>query len=267
MHFTKMKLKKLNNCRDLGGLPTMDGRRIKYGKLIRSSRLYKLPKSTKKALKDYGVTTIVDLRTENEQNEKPRTDINGIRYVDLPILTTSAAAITNDKSVMKIIFNESERIKTEYGTADNYMKAMYCDILLGDAAKDKLKGFIDLAVNEDGCILWFCNQGKDRTGIISMLLEGLLGVEEKTIVADYVASAKFLGKKRRAQKLGLAIVPCPRRYKLILHALINVKPQYIRSAIDEVNKAYGSITEYCKQFLGVTQEEINILKEKYLESV
>ena len=267
MRFTKMKLKKLNNCRDLGGLPAEGGKTVKYGKLIRSSRLYKLPKITVKALKDYGVTTIVDLRTENEQKEKPRTVIEGINYVDLPILTTSTAAITNDASVVKIIFKESERIKTEYGTADNYMKAMYVNVLLGDTSKEQLKRFIDLAVKEEGCILWFCNQGKDRTGIISMLLEGLLGVDEETIVADYVASAKFLGKKRRAQKLGLAIVPCPRRYKLILRALINVKPQYIRSAIDEINSIYGSISEYCKQHLGVTQEDINTLKEKYLERV
>ena len=80
MSFKRLKFKKINNARDLGGLPAADGKRIKYGKLIRSARLYKLPASTVKRLKDYGLTAVIDLRTDNERREKPRTEIAGVKY-------------------------------------------------------------------------------------------------------------------------------------------------------------------------------------------
>ena len=61
VHIKRMPLKKLFNTRDLGGIPTADGRKIKHGKLIRSGKLYKLPQKTVDALKDYGVCTVIDL--------------------------------------------------------------------------------------------------------------------------------------------------------------------------------------------------------------
>lgn len=51
MRIQRLNLKKLDNTRDLGGMPTKDGRKIKRGKLIRSGRLYKLPAQTIDALK------------------------------------------------------------------------------------------------------------------------------------------------------------------------------------------------------------------------
>lgn len=63
MQIERLQLKKLNNTRDLGGLPTKDGREIKCGLLFRSGRLYNLPPSTIEKLKALGIKTIVDLRT------------------------------------------------------------------------------------------------------------------------------------------------------------------------------------------------------------
>lgn len=265
MNFERLKFKKINNARDLGGLPAEGGKSVKYGKLIRSSRLYKLPEKTVKKLKDYGLTTIIDLRTENERREKPRTEIDGVRYIDIPILTTSTAAITADQSMARIVFAESRHIKKEYGNADNYMRAMYADVLFNEDSIPKLRRFFDILLEEEGCVLWLCNQGKDRTGLLAMLAEGALGVDEEIIIKDYVASGIFLRHKRRIQKTGIFIVPCPIRIKKMLNALINVKPQYIKGAIEIVKEKCGSIPDYCKQILGLTGEQLQKLKDKYLE--
>lgn len=265
MNFERLKFRKINNARDLGGLPAEGGKCVKYGKLIRSSRLYKLPKSTVKKLKDYGLTTVIDLRSETEQREKPRTEIEGVKYINLPILTTSTAGITGDQSMAHVIFAESRHLKDEYGDADSYMRAMYADVLFNKDSIPKLKKFFNILLEDDGCVLWLCNQGKDRTGILAMLAEGALGVDEETIVLDYVASGRFLRHKRRIQKTGIFIVPCPLRIKKMLNALINVKPQYIKGAIEIIKEKCGSIPEYCKQILGLTEDELKALKDKYLE--
>lgn len=44
-----------------------------------------------------------------------------------------------------------------------------------------------------GCTLFHCRAGKDRTGVIAMLLLGLAGVSDEDIVADYAATQQYLG--------------------------------------------------------------------------
>ena len=60
------------NVRDLGGLPLKNGRCMKVGKLIRSGRLSDLSESDKRLLHEiWNVTTIVDLRNDQEVTEHP----------------------------------------------------------------------------------------------------------------------------------------------------------------------------------------------------
>ncbi len=264
MRIERLKLKKLSNTRDLGGFPAADGKKIRSGKLIRSGRLYKIPTSTIKALQDMGVSTIVDMRTERERMEYPCTIIPNAKHINLPLVCTATTGITYEKSMAKTMREESKRIKTEFGTADNYMQNVYEIILFTPDSQKKLKEFLDLVRDEEGTILWHCNAGKDRTGIAAMLLEYLLGVDEELIIHDYCISKKFQINKRRLQRLGLLIAPVPLRFKHILYALMDAKPQYIISAIETMKKRHGTVIDYCKQALGVTDEDIKILREKYL---
>lgn len=265
MRIERLKLKKLNNTRDLGGFPAENGKRIKYGKLIRSGKLYKLPESTVAALENYNITTVIDLRIEREKFEYPSTEIKGAKLVNLPLVCTATVGITHTKSMAGTMLKESKRIKTEFGNADNYMQSVYELLLFGEQSQKKFKEFLDLATENEGCILWHCNAGKDRTGICAMLLESILGVDENLIIQDYCISDKFQFRRRFWQKAGLVIAPIPLRFKQILYALMAAKPQYITGAMTEIKKRYGSVVEYCKQALNVTEEQIKILKEKYLE--
>lgn len=265
MKIQRLKLQKLNNTRDLGGFPAADGRHIKYCKLIRSGRLYKLPKSTRAYLENIGVTTVVDMRIERERLDYPDSNIEGARQVVLPLVITEAAGITYTKSLTRVWREESKRIEKDFGTADAYMFDVYERILFDGRSQKTLKEFFDLVTADENCILWHCSAGKDRTGVAAMLLEAVLGVDEELIIGDYVASNVFQRKKRTLQKAGLLIVPIARDFKRVLYALMIAKPEYIKHAIDTVKERYGSIVEYCKRALGLTDENIEFLKDKYLE--
>lgn len=265
MRIEKLYLKKLNNTRDLGGFPAADGKKIKYGKLIRSGKLYNLPKSSVAALEKMNITTIVDMRIERERLDYPCTEISGARRVNLPLVCTATTGITHTDSMAKTMLEESKRIKTEFGTADNYMASVYCHILFDDESRVKLKEFFELVKADENCILWHCNAGKDRTGLCAMLLESVLGVSEELIIKDYCASKRFQHKKRLIQKWGLFIAPIPRKFKQILYALIEAKPQYITGAIKEIKARYGTVLGYCKSALGLSDDDIKFLKDKYLE--
>lgn len=265
MYIKRLPLKKLFNTRDLGGLPTADGRKIVQGRLIRSGKLYKLPEDTVDKLKAMGLKTVIDLRIFTEIEEYPDTVIEGVEYVHLPVLCTVTPGITREKSMMRTMAIESRRIKNEFGTADNYMIEMYKNILLGEEPISLLKKCMRLIIENDGCILWHCSGGKDRAGIVAMLVEALLGVEEKVIVEDYVSSHRFQRGKFFWNKLGLTIVPLVPRFKKILYGMMASKPSYITETINTLNERFGSITSYCKQILDITDEDIRVLKEKYLE--
>jgi hypothetical protein len=63
----------------------------------------------------------------------------------------------------------------------------------------------------------------------------------------------------------LVIAPLYLRFKAILYGMMAAKPKYMTSTIDEVKARYGSIQNYCKQVLDITDEDIKTLKDKYLE--
>ena len=258
-----MMLKKLFNTRDLGGIPTADGV-IKKGKLIRSGKLYKIPDSTVNALKAMNVKTVIDLRIPTECEEAPDTLWEGVNYVHLPVLCTATPGITREKSMQKTMAIESRRIKDEFGSADNYMIEMYRSVLFSEEPKKLLSQALRLIIDNEDCILWHCSGGKDRAGILAMLVEGLLGVDEKIILQDYVASHYFQRARFFWNRAGLVIAPLYLRFKKILFGMMAAKPSYMKAPINDMKRKYGSITGYCKAELGVTDEDIATLKEKYV---
>ncbi len=264
MKTRRIRAKKLNNARDLGGLTTQDGRRIKCNKLIRCGQLYKLPTKTVGVLKQMGVTTVCDIRTYAGVNDKPDTLIGGVRYEWLPVICTPEPIKSDERTMRLTLKRESYRLKREFHNIDNYMIQMYKSVLFTEDGQASLRKFIRLVIDEDGCILWHCASGKDRTGICAMLIEGLLGIEENAIIEDYMSSRKFCRRKYFWNRIGLIFAPIAISFKKILFGFMRVKRLYIETAINEIKSRYGNIANYCKTVFKITDEDIDTLKIKYL---
>lgn len=264
MAIDRLKLKKLKNTRDLGGIQTADGRIIKEGKLIRSGKLFALPKSTVNKLKAAGVTTIVDLRVSAECADHPDTVMDGIDYEWCPIYTTPVPVGVYESPMRRTMKRESYRLKREFESIDEYMIQFYRSVLNDRESQESIKSFLRILIEEDGCILWHCASGKDRTGIISMLIEALLGVDEQTILDDYMASRKFWRSRYALNRMVLVLLPVSLKFKRILFGFMRTKREYMQNVIDELKLRYGGIVGYCKTVLGVSDTDIRILKDKYL---
>lgn len=265
MQIEKLGLKHTRNMRDLGGFPAKDGKKIKPRKLIRSGRLYKLPKKTVEALRRMGVDTVVDLRIEREIQTRKPTVLSFAEYFYLPLMCTATPGITTGVSMTRTMHSESKRIKEEFGTAENYILETYKHILFSDYSKDVLKKIFDLLAEGRKCIIFNCNSGKDRTGLVSMLIEGVLGVDRQLIIEDYLATQRFQMRRRKMQRLALKFVPGQRDFKQLLYAMMYAKPEYIEGVLAEINSRYGSITGYVTDFLGVSKEQIQKIQDYYLE--
>lgn len=264
MDGNRFKFKKLRNARDLGGIKTAEGRIIKTGKLIRSGKLFALPQSTIDKLCAIGVTTVVDFRMPTECNDQPDTIIAGVDYRWYPVTSAPVPVALYESPMRRTIKRESRRLKREFESIDEYMMEFYRSVLRDCESQESIKNFFRILVEKDGCVLWHCASGKDRTGIVAMLVMALLGVDEQTILDDYMTSRKCLRSWYTFNRMVLAVLPTSLKFKGILFGLMRTKRMYLQNVINELKSEYGGIVEYCKTVLGITDDDIKILKDKYL---
>ncbi|KAJ2764341.1 hypothetical protein IWQ57_005200, partial [Coemansia nantahalensis] len=92
-----------------------------------------------------------------------------------------------------------------------------------------------LRIFADPCaypILFHCHHGKDRTGIVAMLLLGILGVDDQIIAADYAQSAANLAPVRKRMELldmgavGLPPSFCDSPEPVMLSLLHHIRTSY-----------------------------------------
>ncbi len=249
----------------MGGIPVADGKKLRCGKVIRSGRLSKLPEETVKALEELDIDNIIDLRTPREIAENPPTILKGVEYHYLTLIPTAPPEQTAAKHMSTEMYAQSKRVKKDFGTYENFMHAMYSYIAFEEQSKATLKKIFDLIAAEERCILFHCNSGTDRTGIIAMLLLSVLGADRQTIIDDYMLSYRLQRRRRYWQKFGLICSPISLKFKHLLYAQMLPKPQYISQLMDEIEEKYGTISDYMKNGLGMTEEQLLAIKDKYLE--
>lgn len=154
------------NIRDLGGLPTRDGRTTAPGAFLRGDSVCRLTDRGRRSVLEDGVRTIVDLRRIEELDRDPNPFANvpdGIDFLHLPF---------NDRA------NE-DRIRTMPTGAERY-RAML------DDGRERICAIMTALAGAERAVLFHCYGGRDRTGVVAAMLLRLGGVADDEIVRDYV---------------------------------------------------------------------------------
>ena len=262
-----INLKSVNNARELGGYTTNDGRKVKHGVLLRTADLNKISSEDVKHLtEDYSLSVIADLRMTYEIAPKPDPVIDGVKYISLKVIDEELFKKELEK---KLSFegNAVERLKiiVDSGFVSD---DMYVGFLSNDAGKKAYSEFfrelIDLPAGRS--ILFHCVQGKDRTGCAAMLILSALGVNEKTIIEDYLLTNIFnadLIESQRKMLLSHGINESElEKYMIVLD---EVNPKLMNTVLSWLKENYGSPVGYIVKELGVSNDEIEALKSKFLE--
>jgi len=201
------------NTRDVGGLPTTDGRGTVRRRLIRSDNLQDLSSGdVRRLVEDYGVRTVADLRADIEV----RAGGPG------PMTREPLAAVTHLS-----LFREKDGRAGELdvppwerrpGTGRGF-SGLYLGFLA--ERSDSVLAALRMIAHSEGATVVHCTAGKDRTGVVVALALADAGVERPAIVADYAASADHF------DELMMRLAPTIASPELSLAAAVKHRPKAV----------------------------------------
>lgn len=267
-----IQMEAIGNARELGGYQTTDGRHIKPGILLRSAKPLTASENDIIRLRDtYHLATIIDLRMSFEREKEPNPTIKGVREIWCPVIDENKirANVNGEKAAaFQNAQNTFEKLKIAIKNGIVHDK-MYIDFLADTQGKIGYRLFFKelLQLPTNKSLLFHCSQGKDRTGIAAMLLLSALGVPEETILKDYLLTNTFNASLIEKERLMLSSQNLSEEE---IHAYLSVmdyvNEQFMQNALDYIHKEYGSPIRYITQELGISENEITQMREKFLES-
>ena len=236
------------NWRDLGGLPTTEGNRVRSGRFFRSDTLQEVDDSDALRLaQEVGLRTVVDLRLAGEVVREGRGSLQNhseVRHLNVPLVSI-------DLSVP--------------GTAVPLITAeMLVPHYLGFlTVSHESFSIITNAFATDGLpAVVHCAAGKDRTGVVVAVVLDAVNVRREAIVADYVRTRETYplvhSRLMRLASYGKYINDQPPE-------VLDASPETINGFLDGLYSEYGSGANYL-QSIGVTEKTLNKLRSVLVEN-
>jgi protein-tyrosine phosphatase len=247
---TEPELAGVRNFRDVGGLPTVDGRKVRHGRLFRSGHLAHATESDASFLSTLGLHTIFDFRNAADMRlEGPDVELPGVRNVNLP-LTDPADGAEFWKMVRDGNLDQLRSILAD-GKAAGRMSTSYRTIIKQRTA-------------EHSRALMHCAAGKDRAGLSVAVSLLAVGVEREAIEADYLKSndphRRYL--VRRSDNSPAAMSP---EVMELLSPLFDARAEYLSAAFETIEQTWGTTERYLTEGLKVSPQTRERLRDRLLD--
>tara|TARA_B100001029_G_scaffold97769_1_gene80389 strand:- start:3932 stop:4807 length:876 start_codon:yes stop_codon:yes gene_type:complete len=243
-----------HNTRELGGYKTADGLSVKWGMLFRSDKLSDISKTDQAYLQNLGIKKIIDFRSKEEKAEDPDIIPKGISYIEMPI-SVDGAMRSKIEAVLKGETNKE--VKSFLIDANKEFVSDYIEVY-----ENFLRGLID----DEGPILFHCTAGKDRAGFAAAITLIALGVSKEDVIKDYMKTNQFTKKRIEEIIKQIELMTLYQTDAEILRPLLGVEREYIETAFHTAEEEYGSLENFIKNGLNISDEDIKKLRNKFLES-
>ena len=188
------------NARDLGGLPAAGGHETRRAAIVRADAPDCLTADGWSAVQAHGIRTIVDLRNDDERTPDLALRPDGLTTLRLPL----------DGS-------EDREFWDRWSSGAQFGTPLYYRAFLDRFPERTARIVAAIAQAPPGGVLVHCVVGRDRTGLVTMLLLALVGVAPDDIAADYALSGERLpaassngGARRTTARCSREFVPVPR---------------------------------------------------------
>ena len=242
------------NFRDLGGVSTVDGRRLRQGKLLRSGSLHMLTAEDLEHLDTLPLTQIIDYRDPHEAQRSPDKLNDRASYLNAPAnpLTPYVDAKVTELNAATLNAMNGEQ----------FMLQLYRHLPFNNAAYHQLTGW--LMQPFEGALLQHCAVGKDRTGVGCALTLFALGCDSHTVMEEYLLTHGMLSQVEAhlCETLGAELNAQGRQN---LTDIIAVRESYLAAALSAIHERYASVDLWLEQEYKLTPQAREALRSRLLE--
>ncbi|MER5748271.1 tyrosine-protein phosphatase [Streptomyces sp. NPDC002088] len=258
---TEPELAGVRNFRDVGGLPTVDGRRVRHGVLFRSGHLAHATDEDAAFLSSLGLHTIFDFRNAADQKlEGPDVELPGVRNVNLP-LSDPADGSEFWKMVRDGEIDQLRAILGE-GKAAHRMITSYRTIV--KERTDEHSRVLHSLAEDSVPALMHCAAGKDRAGLSIAVTLLAVGVEREAILADYLESnAKH--RRYKVRRSGSSSAGYSPEVMELLGPLFDARAEYLTAAVETIEETWGGVDAYLEQGLRLAPQTRERLRDRLLD--
>ena len=246
------------NFRELGGYEADEGKHVKWGQIWRGIPTCKLTGEADRAKLDaLGLRLILDLRSVEEAKKEPDYVPDGARLVQI------CGLCAEDGHEIAFAPGDIDRLMASAPEGYDVPRVLYRRMLTGNKAFKEL--FRALEAGETP-ILFHCSAGKDRTGVVAMLILLALGASDETICADYAQTnvcrrAEIEAVMQEHADEIAADPSCRNHY----YRMAGVSPEAAPFVLDTIRSQFGSAENYLEAEYGLTPARLMRLRRMYLE--
>jgi protein-tyrosine phosphatase len=225
------------NARDVGGLPTADGGRIREKALVRTDSHSKLTPEGIAAVHAYGVSRIIDLRRNRECELAPSPFAADPLYRNIEVQ------------------NPADPDHQTLDLADIYLTMLDLRPKLYTAA------VAAIADAPPGAVVVHCAGGKDRTGVVVGMALHVAGVDEETIAADYALTEARLAEESAAFLERVSDLELRENYR----RLLPTPPANMLKVLGHLDERYGGVASYLEAG-GMKAAQVVALRDRLARS-
>ena len=253
-----LPIKSVRNPRDIGGYVGSDGRKIRTHRLLRTGNISEITPADEQYLLDYGLRTIIDLRSPAECKQNPDKELDNVEHYACPL-----SAEDNTGGHGLDMSKEFAEYRKDQYAGFKLMCRRYHHHILSKSAKQSFHHIIELiAENDDGAILYHCSEGKDRTGLVTIIILYILGVDMEVIRQDYLYSNYMLNDYRAVRDQHFKQVGENDNFRANMRVLGSVANSYFDTSLITINKNFGGLDSYITNELEIDDQMQELIREK-----
>ena len=257
------------NSRDLGGMTGHEARKVRSGMLLRTAHLHDATDADVLRLQnEFHLRRIFDFRSLGEAEFLPDREVPDATHHLLPTIDLSAERLT-EQPIPQEAFLDLERHIVNYSFYPEVQAMaadMYPSLIRSEYSQLQYAAFLRLIVETpEGAVLWHCFQGKDRTGWGAAFILSALGVSREEIIADFDRSNDAYRELVARLNNDILALGGGEAEMDVVQAFMGVSTKNFRRTLDLIDREFGGMMAYLQNQLLLSQEDIRILRKRYLE--